>query len=59
MHAQHSACMFHVKPDIDGATNQISKSQLRPLTHTLLPFTISLCAAKRHAETCPVYPALS
>ena len=27
--------------------------------HTLLPFTISLCAAKRRAETCPVYPALS
>ena len=26
--------------------------------HTLLPFTMSLCAAKRHAETCPVYPAL-
>ena len=47
MHAQHSAFMFHVKPDIDGATNQISKSQLRPLTHTLLPFTISSFAVER------------
>jgi len=31
MQAQHSAFMFHVKPDIDGTTDQFSKSQLRPL----------------------------
>lgn len=47
MHAQHSAFMFHVKPDIDGTTDQFSKSQLRPLTHALLPFTISSCAVER------------
>lgn len=47
MHAQHSAFMFHVKPDIDGATDQFSMSEPRPLAHTLLPFTISWCAAER------------
>ena len=46
MHAQHSASVFHVKPDIDGATDQFSKSQLRPLTHTLLPSTIRVGGAK-------------